>query len=171
MLHATSGSEGDQKIARCKIQEYMKIWMDVFVNGPQHSASERLRAVARAPEFGFDRLQDHHDGRCLSKDREECSFIEKRYLQSAIGVDYEGNIYIVQKNGSLKEIGLTLKDMGAKRGILLDQGGSVGTFYIPQVKCMSSDLSGGFILRSRDFRTKRLCILIWELNTDIWSEA
>ena len=171
ILRATSGSEEEKKKAISKIQKFMIAWMEIFVNEPQKSASKRLKAFARTPEFMFDKLRDHYCGRHLSIDREECPFIEKRYLQSAVGVDENGNVYIVQKHGSLKELGLTLKGMGAKRAILLDQGGSVGIFYMPKVESKNSDLNGKFIFRSRDFRPTRLCVLIWELNTDIWSEA
>ncbi len=170
-LRATSGSNEERRVAHRKIQEYMGVWMDVFVNEPMNSASQRLRSAARLPEFQFDRLLDAGEHEALSGDREEQAFIEKRYLQSAVGVNAEGDIFIAQKQGSMKELGLTLSDMGATRGILLDQGGSVGTLYASRKDDMTSEMTAEFILRSRDFRPSRLCILIFELNTDTWHEA
>lgn len=86
-------------------------------------------------------------------------------------MDGESNLYIVQKQGSMKDIAETLQRMGAQRAILLDQGGSVGTFYLSREKCSKDDAGGEFILRSRDFREDRLCILIFELTKDEWNEA
>ncbi len=170
-LRSTTGDTEERERAYHKIQEYMKVWIEVFAHESQATAAERLKAAARQPEFAFDRLRRDRGEQCLGEDREVSPFIEKRYMQSAVGVSDEGDILIVQKHGSMKEIGLTLKDMGATRGILLDQGGSVGTFYRPPAQGSESELSGDFLFRSRDLRTSRLSILILELNTDRWSEA
>jgi len=171
ILRTTSGSNEERKQAQYKIQEYMKAWMEVFVSESLSFASERLRSVARRPEFEFDALRDIEEQEALYIDREQCPFIEKRYLQSAVGVNNAGDIFIVQKHGSMKELGLTLNDMGANRGILLDQGGSVGTLYANQKTGMASEMNVRFILQSRDFRPSRLCVLIFELNTDFWHDA
>ena len=171
ILRATSGTDEERRQARRKIQEYMKLWMEVFAHGAFSSAVERLKTAARRPEFRFDTLRDGEEQEPLGVDREERPFIERRYLQSAIGVNSEGDIFVVQKHGSMKELGLTLNDMGATRGILLDQGGSVGMFYASEEDLMRSGDTGRFILQSRDFRPARLSILVFELNTDAWDEA
>jgi len=145
-LRATVGSHKETKDAYEKIQEYMSFWMDVFQDGnlTQEMAAQKLKREAYRKAFS----------------------IECRYLQNALGVDRSGNLYVVQKHGTMRDIAQTLKQMGAERAILLDQGGSVGVFYQSPKYCKEGD----FITRSRDLRPTRLCILVFKV-IDEWNEA
>lgn len=68
-----------------------------------------------------------------------------RFLQNALGL-CEENLYILQREGTIEEIGRWLKEAGAKDGIILDNGGSVfcwAWWVYPK---------GGYIFTAPDFR-------------------
>ena len=68
-----------------------------------------------------------------------------RFLQNAMGL-CEENLYILQREGTIEEIGHGLKEAGAKEGIILDNGGSVfcwAWWVHPK---------GGYIFTAPDFR-------------------
>lgn len=78
--------------------------------------------------------------------REHHLQIEDGYLHSSLGLDARGNLILLARHGSLTEIGRELSEAGARRAILLDNGGSVGyaIFKVeaPAEAGTSTDLSG-----------------------------
>jgi hypothetical protein len=142
-LRTTVGTPSQQEQARKIVADFTHLWVD-----------QLDRPFVKATKVLNDFAAEHR------------LVLENRYLMNALGVDEEGRIYIVQQQGSMAEIAQTLRDRGATRAILLDQGGSVGTFYAHWKHCED----GCFIMRSRDLRPHRLCILVFEV-ADRWDEA
>jgi hypothetical protein len=52
--------------------------------------------------------------------------VEDQFYHSALGLDDNGNLLLIAMHGSLAAVGQALAERGAVRGIMMDQGGSVG---------------------------------------------
>lgn len=142
-LRTTVGDKSQQEKAKAVVGDLTELWIKQL-GEPFGKATRILR------DFAVQRRL----------------VVESRYFMGALGVDDDGRVYIVQRHGSISETGQTLAGLGATRGILLDQGGGVGTFY------WSADPNKEkvFIFRSRDLRPERLCVLAFDVS-DEWNEA
>jgi hypothetical protein len=69
-----------------------------------------------------------------------------RYVHNAIGLSDDA-IVIAQREGTVEEIGLALKDAGASDGIILDNGGSVACWA-----WWVNDYAGGLLSPTVDYR-------------------
>jgi hypothetical protein len=80
-----------------------------------------------------------------------------RFLQNALGL-CEENLYILQREGTIEEIGYCLKEAGAKDGIILDNGGSVfcWTWWVYP--------KGGYIFTAPDFRSPSSAVIAFVLK-------
>jgi hypothetical protein len=90
---------------------------------------------------------------------------EGNYLQSAVGVNSDF-IFIVQRHGTIEDIAQTFINLGAERAILLDQGGSVGTYFRSRSQVDNGPLECNFIFTSHYFRKRRLSVIVFALSTD-----
>jgi hypothetical protein len=142
-LPTTVGDDPQKQRALRQVCEFTTLWVN-RLGEPAAQATEALNAFAA----------------------QECLGTEDRYLMGALGADEEGRVYLVQRHGSISDVAQALRDRGAKRAILLDQGGGVGTYYRSNRHCPA----GAFIFRSRDLRPERLCVIAFEVP-DTWNEA
>jgi hypothetical protein len=96
-------------------------------------------------------------GKILKKKAKELGLSRyERYLHHAIGIDRDcSRLLILQKMGTIETIAESLRDMGAWRALLLDQGGSVG-----------ARLDDGWLCPSYYFRPERLSVFIFQIITD-----
>jgi len=69
-----------------------------------------------------------------------------RYYHNAIGLNADA-LFIVQREGTVEEIGAALKDVGATDGLILDNGGSVACWA-----WWVNDYAGGLISPTIDYR-------------------
>jgi hypothetical protein len=69
-----------------------------------------------------------------------------RYYHNAIGVSADA-IHLVQREGTVEEIGAALRDAGADDGIILDNGGSVACWA-----WWANDYAGGLVSPTVDYR-------------------
>jgi hypothetical protein len=69
-----------------------------------------------------------------------------RYVHNAIGLSADG-LVIVQREGTVEEIGSALKAAGASDGLILDNGGSVACWA-----WWANDYAGGLISPTVDYR-------------------
>jgi hypothetical protein len=69
-----------------------------------------------------------------------------RYYHHAVGVS-EDAIHVVQREGTVEEIGAALKDAGAQDGVILDNGGSVACWA-----WWVNDYAGGLVSPTVDYR-------------------
>ena len=69
-----------------------------------------------------------------------------RYVHNAIGLNADA-LFIVQREGTVEEIGQALKDAGAVDGLILDNGGSVACWA-----WWVNDYAGGLISSTVDYR-------------------
>ncbi|HBI33526.1 MAG TPA: hypothetical protein DEA43_04945 [Candidatus Moranbacteria bacterium] len=54
------------------------------------------------------------------------------YLHNAIGLDENGQLIQLSSIGSLEKLGTELSEMGAKRALMVDNGGSVSVWFYPK---------------------------------------
>ncbi|MBI4144018.1 hypothetical protein HY486_02120 [Candidatus Woesearchaeota archaeon] len=140
-LRMTSGNSEEKERATVAFHNMMAVWMDAFTTSAEDANTVLSGVVSK-----------------LQLERENA------YLASAVGIDDSDNLILLQCHGSIEDIGISLRRAGALRGIVLDFGGSVGTY------CRSRARSG-FVMRSQDFREDRLCALVFALQRDLWDEA
>ena len=76
-----------------------------------------------------------------------------RYLQNALGLS-EQNVFILQREGTVEEVGQWLCDAGADDGLIFDNGGSVFTW----AWFVNAPL-GGFLFSAPDFRPNSSAVL------------
>jgi len=69
-----------------------------------------------------------------------------RYVHNAIGLSPD-SVFILQREGTVEEIGLALKEAGAVDGIILDNGGSVACWV-----WWANDYAGGIVSPTVDYR-------------------
>lgn len=69
-----------------------------------------------------------------------------RYVHNALGLSPDA-LFIVQREGTVEEIGHALKDAGAVDGIILDNGGSVACWV-----WWANDYAGGLVSPTVDYR-------------------
>jgi len=69
-----------------------------------------------------------------------------RYFQNAIGLSSDA-VLVIQREGTVEEIGVALKQAGAEDGIILDNGGSVGCWA-----WWVNDCTGGLVSPTIDYR-------------------
>ena len=79
-----------------------------------------------------------------------------RYVHNAVGVSADG-LFIVQREGTVEEIGDALKSAGATAGLIVDNGGSVACWV-----WWANLYAGGIISPTVDYRPparrqSRLC--------------
>jgi len=142
-LPTTVGDPSQRKRAKEVVGHFTRVWVEQMGEPFEH-ATRALHAFAV----------------------ERRLVVESRYFMGALGVDDDGRVYIVQRHGSTSEVGRTLRELGATRGILLDQGAGVGTFYLSPEHCENGD----FIFRARDLRPERLCVIAFDV-LDKWNDA
>ena len=69
-----------------------------------------------------------------------------RYVHNAIGLSSDA-VVILQREGTLEEIGAALRDAGARDGLVLDNGGSVACWV-----WWANQYAGGLISPTIDYR-------------------
>ena len=69
-----------------------------------------------------------------------------RYVHNAVGLSADG-VFILQREGTVEEIGQALKEAGATEGIVLDNGGSVACWV-----WWANDYAGGLVSPTVDYR-------------------
>jgi hypothetical protein len=78
------------------------------------------------------------------------------YLHNALGVDRKcSKLFVLQEIGPTEKLAQSLKEMGAWRALLIDQGGSVGTMLNHRLLCPSYY-----------FRPERLSVFVFQLDND-----
>jgi hypothetical protein len=80
-----------------------------------------------------------------------------RYLHNCIGLS-DDRIFILQREGTIEEMGHWLKEAGAEDGIILDNGGSVACW----AWCVYPN--GGFIFAAPDYRPPATSIIAFVLK-------
>jgi hypothetical protein len=142
-LPTTVGDDSQKQRALRQVCRFTTLWVNQLLK-PMAQATRVLNKFASREHLGT----------------------EDRYFMGALGADEEGRVYLVQRHGSISDVARALRDRGATRAILLDQGGGVGTYYQSDRHCPA----GAFIFRSRDLRPERLCAIAFEVP-DTWNEA
>lgn len=83
--------------------------------------------------------------------------LRNRFLRNAIGLSDE-SLFILQREGTIEEIALWLKEAGARGGIILDNGASV--FCWPGWLYPKS----GFLFTAPDYQPKASAVLVLVLK-------
>jgi hypothetical protein len=92
-----------------------------------------------------------------------------RYFHNAVGIG-SGRVIVIQRHGTVEEIGQWLKDEGAEDGIILDNGGSVFTWawWATREVIRTEDdtiyKSGHVIFNSPDFRPPSISVMAFVLK-------
>jgi hypothetical protein len=139
--------EATKRVARKQLDELMAVYMDVF---PLQHQEANARLIRKVMELNLKR--------------------EPNYLHSAIGMNAE-SVFVVQRHGLVEDIARTLVNLRAERALLLDQGGSVGTYFRSNPRLEGEFLPGSFIFTSHYFRNRRLSIIVFVLAKGNVSEA
>jgi hypothetical protein len=81
----------------------------------------------------------------------------QRFLHNCVGLSGE-TVFILQKEGTVEEVGAYLKEVGAQDGLILDNGGSVFCWaWWPYP-------NGGFIFNAPDFRPGTSALIAFVLR-------
>jgi hypothetical protein len=81
-----------------------------------------------------------------------------RYVHNAVGVNAT-EVIVVQREGTVEEIGQALIDAGAEDGVILDNGGSVVCWV-----WWANDYRGGIISPTVDYRPPGTSAIVFELK-------
>ncbi len=81
-----------------------------------------------------------------------------RYVHNAVGVN-PNEVIVVQREGTIEEIGQALVDAGAEDGVILDNGGSVVCWV-----WWANAYRGGIISPTVDYRPPGSSAIVFELN-------
>jgi hypothetical protein len=81
-----------------------------------------------------------------------------RYVHNAVGVN-ANEVIVVQREGTIEEIGQALLDAGAEDGVILDNGGSVVCWV-----WWANDYRGGIISPTVDYRPPGTSAIVFELK-------
>ena len=81
-----------------------------------------------------------------------------RYVHNAVGVN-ANEVIVVQREGTIEEIGQALVDAGAADGVILDNGGSVVCWV-----WWANDYRGGIISPTVDYRPPGTSAIVFELK-------
>ena len=81
-----------------------------------------------------------------------------RYVHNAVGVN-ANEVIVVQREGTIEEIGQALIDAGAGDGVILDNGGSVVCWV-----WWANDYRGGIISPTVDYRPPGTSAIVFELK-------
>jgi hypothetical protein len=81
-----------------------------------------------------------------------------RYVHNAVGVNAR-EVIVLQREGTIEEIGQALIDAGADDGVILDNGGSVVCWV-----WWANDYRGGIISPTVDYRPPGTSAIVFELN-------
>ena len=76
-----------------------------------------------------------------------------RYLHNCVAVNDE-RIFLIQRHGTLEEIGVWAREAGARDAVILDNGGSVfaWAWWPPRMMPEGKQDWGGYINSASDFR-------------------
>jgi hypothetical protein len=86
-----------------------------------------------------------------------------RFLHNCLGLS-EDNVFILQREGTIEEVAHCLKEVGAKDGLVLDNGGSVfcwAWWLYPQ---------GGFLFTAPDFRPNSSAVIALVLKGPVGAD-
>jgi hypothetical protein len=92
-----------------------------------------------------------------------------RYLHNAVGIG-SGNIVLLQRHGTIEEIGQWLQEAGAEDGLILDNGGSVFTWAwwplrdIIKVGENKLRITGNVIFNAPDWRPQSISLIAFALK-------
>ena len=81
-----------------------------------------------------------------------------RYVHNAVGVNAV-EVIVVQREGTIEEIGQALVDAGAEDGVILDNGGSVACWV-----WWANEYRGGIISPTVDYRPPGTSAIVFELK-------
>jgi hypothetical protein len=81
-----------------------------------------------------------------------------RYVHNAIGLS-SNELIIVQREGTIEEIGAALRDVGADQGIILDNGGSVACWA-----WWVNAYAGGIVSPTVDYRPPETSMIAFILK-------
>jgi hypothetical protein len=81
-----------------------------------------------------------------------------RYYHNAIGLSAEA-VHVVQREGTVEEIGAALREAGADEGIILDNGGSVACWA-----WWVNDYAGGLVSPTVDYRPEGTSVIAFVLK-------
>jgi hypothetical protein len=81
-----------------------------------------------------------------------------RYVHNAIGLSADA-VHIVQREGTVEEIGAALRDAGAEDGLILDNGGRVACWG-----WWVNDYAGGLVSPTVDYRPEGTSALAFVLK-------
>jgi hypothetical protein len=81
-----------------------------------------------------------------------------RYVHNAVGVN-ANEVIVVQREGTIEELGQALIDAGADDGVILDNGGGVVCWV-----WWANDYRGGIISPTVDYRPPGTSAIVFELN-------
>ena len=81
-----------------------------------------------------------------------------RYVHNAVGVNVN-EVIVVQREGTIEEIGQALVDAGAEDGVILDNGGSVVCWV-----WWANEYRGGIISPTVDYRPPGTSAIVFELK-------
>ena len=91
--------------------------------------------------------------------------VQRTYLHNCAGVTDDGKLIVIIANASLTEIAAKLADLGARRAIVLDNGGSSSVFYF-----RNTDLDRGVqLIAGPNFRPAGTAYLFAILKGDQYS--
>ncbi len=88
-----------------------------------------------------------------------------RYIHNCVGLAEDG-VIILQRHGTLEEIGHWARQAGARDAVILDNGGSVFTWaWWPYRETLGEHrITGGYIHQAPDFRPASVSVLAFVLN-------
>jgi hypothetical protein len=122
----------------------------VFAFDPRREQGERIRARI------YDGYPDAFRANVLRAWRDGAP--RARYFHNAIGLS-SGGLVVIQREGTIEEIGAALNDAGADDGLILDNGGSVACWA-----WWVNDYAGGIVSPTVDYRPPGTSAIAFVLN-------
>jgi hypothetical protein len=123
----------------------------VLAFDPRHETGERIRQEIYAGYPATFAANVHRAWR-------ERGVPRARYVHNAVGVNAT-EVIVVQREGTIEEIGQTLVDAGAADGVILDNGGSVVCWV-----WWANAYRGGIISPTVDYRPPGTSAIVFELK-------
>jgi len=123
----------------------------VLAFDPKHEAGERIR---QAIYHGYPETYAGNVRRAWR----ELGVPRARYVHNAVGVNGR-EVIVLQREGTVEEIGQALLDAGADDGVILDNGGSVVCWV-----WWANTYRGGIISPTVDYRPPGTSAIVFELK-------
>lgn len=120
----------ERMITECA--DHSHIWHIPRGNHPQATEQtkktwEQLHEIFRSVLYVDRKTAAKEINKCASGLEREKGY----FLHNAMGVDDDGRLLQLSSMGSLEKLGTELQEMGARRALMVDNGGSISVWFFP----------------------------------------